>query len=122
MIKRLCVFTMLGALALLGADVTGKWQAEMEGRDGNKRTVTFDFKADGDKLTGTMTGGMGPQGTAREISDGKISGDDISFTVKVNFQGEERKINYTGKVVGSEIQFKIEGPRPREFTAKKVTS
>ena len=123
MIQRFFVLALLSALALFGADVTGKWQAEVEGRDGAKRTVTFDFKADGDKLTGTMTGGMGGQNAGpRELSDGKISGDDISFVVKVNFQGEERKINYTGKVSGSEIKFKVEGPRAREFTATKVTS
>ena len=66
---------------------------------------------------------MGPaDAPPREISDGKISGDDISFTVRVNFGSEERKINYTGKVAGEEIKFKVEGPRTRAFTAKRATS
>ena len=123
MIKSLCALVLLSAMTMFGADVSGKWQAEVEGRDGAKRTMTFDFKADGDKLTGTMSGGMGPAGApAREISDGKITGDDIAFSVKINAGGEERKINYTGKVAGDEIKFKVDGPRAREFTAKRATS
>lgn len=100
----------------LAADVTGKWQAEMQGRDGAKRTTTFNLKADGDKLTGTVSNPMGD----REISEGKIDGDNISFVVNVEFNGNAMKMNYTGKVTGDEIQFKMgAGERTREFTAKR---
>lgn len=104
---------------LFAADASGKWVAEMQGRDGQKRTQTFDLKADGDTLTGTVSGPMGE----RPIVDGKVSGDDISFAVEVEFQGEKRKMQYTGKVVGDELQMKVgSGERTREFTAKKATS
>src|SRR4051794_9152093 len=48
------LFTLLAAAALLAqsifaADVTGKWVAEVEGRNGEKRTTTFDLKSDGSK-------------------------------------------------------------------------
>jgi hypothetical protein len=118
------ILVMLAAVALLAtglfaADVTGKWSAEMEGRDGQKRTQTFDLKADGDKLTGTVSS---PRGE-RPIIDGKISGDDISFAVEVEFGGEKRKMQYTGKIVGNELKMKVgAGERTREFTAKKAVS
>jgi hypothetical protein len=118
------IITLFAVLALFttglfAADASGKWVAEMQGRDGQKRTQTFDLKADGDKLTGTVTSPMGE----RPIVDGKVSGDDISFAVEVEFQGEKRKMQYTGKVVGDELQMKVgSGERTREFTAKKATS
>lgn len=112
----LLVLTLFTA-SLFGADVTGKWTAETEGRNGEKRTQIITLKADGDKLTGTVATG---QGAGRDITDGKIKGDEISFTVTGN---NDRKMNYTGKVEGGEIKFKVEGgQRTREFTAKRAAS
>ncbi|MEJ7605922.1 MAG: hypothetical protein WKF37_06570 [Bryobacteraceae bacterium] len=91
------------ATTLFAADVTGKWSAEMEGRDGNKRAVTLNLKADGDKLTGTVAGPRGDN----EILDGKISGDDISFNVKMEMNGESRVIPYSGKITGEELKMKM---------------
>jgi hypothetical protein len=111
----LALFTT-GAFA---ADITGKWTAETKGRDGETRTQTFTFKQDGDKLTGNVSSPMGE--TA--ISDGKVDGDNISFVVKMERNGNEIKMPYTGKVSGNEIQFKRESPRgAQEFTAKKSTT
>jgi hypothetical protein len=140
------VAVALFAIALgcaLAADVTGKWVAQIPGRGGQATETTFNFKVDGDKLTGTMSGG---QGGDNQISDGKVSGDDISFTVKMSFGGNEVKLLYKGKVSGSEIKFTREreggapggggggqggGPGgggggggargPMEFTAKKAS-
>jgi opacity protein-like surface antigen len=116
--------TMAFALALFttaafAADVSGKWTAETKGRDGETRTQTFNFKQDGSKLTGSVSNPMGD----REISEGKVDGDNISFVMKFERDGNEMKIPYTGKVVGNEIQFKTESPRgTREFTAKKSST
>lgn len=117
-------YNVLAALVLLAsssfaADVTGKWVAEFEGRNGEKRTSTFHLKADGDKLTGKVASQMGE----RDITDGKISGDDISFTVTMEFNGESRKMKYTGKLSGNELKLKMEmGERTREMTAKRAES
>jgi hypothetical protein len=102
--------------AALAGDVTGKWSAETQGRDGEKRTTTFNLKADGGKLTGTVSNPMGE----REISEGKIDGENISFVVNMEFNGNAVKLNYTGKVSGDEIKFKREaGDHVQEFTAKR---
>jgi hypothetical protein len=120
---------MLGALALLSifvvvaaaADVTGKWTAQVPGRGGQTRETTFNFKADGAALTGTMSGMQGDV----PISDGKIAGDDISFVVKLSFGGNEVKMNYKGKVSGNEIKFtrtREGADQSQEFVAKRATT
>lgn len=102
------------------ANVDGKWVAQVPGRGGQTRETTFTFKAEGAKLTGTVSG---MQGEA-PISDGTIKGDDISFTQSFNAQGNAIKLVYTGKVSGDEIKMtrKREGgdQPPAEFTAKRV--
>ena len=118
-------FSVIATLALMAttlfaADVTGKWSGEVEGRNGQKRTQTFDLKADGDKVTGSM---VGPGGREFKIEDGKISGDTLTFSVTVEMNGNTRKMEYTGKIVGDSINFKTgQGDRAREFTAKRATS
>lgn len=119
--RSILVLTLVAAFAGLAAaaDITGKWVAQVPGRQGQTREVTFTFKADGDKLTGSMTG---RQGAEIPISDGKISGDTISFTVTMTFGGNTVKQNYTGKIAGDEIQMKREGGQgpAREFVARRA--
>lgn len=101
------------ALAIIGiisaaawaADISGKWTSEMPGRGGETMTSTFNFKVAGSALTGSM---QGPQGNENAISEGKITGDDISFVVKMDFGGNEMKLAYKGKVVGNEIKLTME--------------
>lgn len=118
-ISVLAMFALL-ATAAFAADVSGKWSGEVEGRNGQKRMQTFNLKADGDKLTGSM---LGREGNEIPIEDGKIAGDEISFTVTVEMGGNSRKMEYKGKVTGDSINFKTgQGERAREFTAKRATS
>ena len=111
---------LVGATLAVAADVSGKWTAQVPGRGGQMNESTFTFKVDGDKLTGTVSGRQGEI----PISDGKVSGDDISFTTTVSRGGNEFKINYKGKISGDEIRFTRvrEGGQgqPAEFTAKRV--
>ena len=110
------------AFAAAAADVTGKWTAETPGRDGQTMTNTFNLKADGSTLTGTVSSMRGEQ----EISDGKVDGDDISFNVVVKMQGNEMKMVYKGKIEGDQIKFSREreggGGRKQEFVAKRAAS
>jgi hypothetical protein len=99
--KLLCICAAmamtLSAATAMAADVTGTWTAEMKTPDGNSFQLTFTFKQDGAKLTGTV---QGPQGDAIEISNGKIDGDKFSFDV--SFNGVT--INHQCTVVGDEIK------------------
>jgi len=110
---------LLTVAAALAADVSGKWVAQMPGRGGETREVTMNFKADGSALTGSITS---PRGDA-PISEGKIDGDDISFTQVLEFNGNQVKLLFTGKVSGDEIKFTRQregGDRKQEFTAKRA--
>jgi uncharacterized protein (DUF2147 family) len=113
---------MLAAGAWAAADITGKWTGEMAGRQGQAQEISFNFKVEGEKVTGTMTS----REVEAPISDGKLSGDEISFTVVQNTGGNETKSLFKGKVTGDEIKFTRTreggrgGGQPREFTAKKI--
>jgi hypothetical protein len=113
-----CVVFAVAMLAQ-AADLNGKWVAQVPGRDGQTRETTFTFKVEGDKLTGTVSGRQGDN----PISEGKITGDTVSFTVKASFQGNEVKFLYQGKIAGDEIKFtrtREGGNGPgQEFTAKR---
>ena len=114
------VTVAVGILAAVvqAADVTGKWTGQVPTRDGGTREATFNFKQDGEKLTGTMTG---PQGDI-ELKDGAVKGDDVSFNVALSFNGNDVKLIYKGKVAGEEIKFtrtREGADQKQEFTAKR---
>jgi hypothetical protein len=84
-------------------------------------TVTFNLKADGDKLTGTVAGMRGET----EISDGKVDGDNVSFSVVREYNGNKMVQNYKGVIEGDTIHFTVvreggQGPGgERKMDAKK---
>lgn len=103
----------------LGADVTGTWKGSAETPNGTIER-TFVFKAEGDKLTGETSTEMFGKST---IEDGKVDGDNISFSIKMKFQDNEMKITYKGKVTGDTLKLSgsIEGmDQTVEYTAKRV--
>jgi hypothetical protein len=106
-----------GAMTALAADVSGKWTATVTTPRGDQQ-LTFNFKVDGAALTGTITT---PRGDT-DITDGKVDGDNISFTQKLSFNGNDITINYAGKVDGDTIKFtRTVGDRPAtEFTATRA--
>src|SRR5215212_12137179 len=97
--KLLLTLTALFAITALtasAADISGNWKGTAEGPNGAIER-TFTFKQDGAKLTGETNSQFTGKST---IADGKVEGDAISFTITANFQGEERKIAYKGKIAG----------------------
>ena len=113
-------FVLAATLVAHAADISGKWTAQVPGRDGQTRETTFNFKVDGEKLTGTTTGMNGDV----PIADGSIKGDAVTFNVVANFNGTDVKIVYKGTVAGDEIKFtrQREGSDrpPAEFVAKRA--
>jgi len=85
-----------GAGAAFGADISGKWKGSFQGGPDGAIEQNYAFKVDGEKLTGTMSDPM--LGEAK-ISDGKISGADLSFTVSASGQMGDMKLTFKGKVV-----------------------
>ena len=73
-------------------DVSGAWAFQVETPAGSG-TPTFTFKQEGEKLTGQYKGVFGEAPLT-----GTVKGNKIDFTIKVQAQGQEANINYTGTV------------------------
>jgi hypothetical protein len=98
--KRLLVLLVAFALAGLAADLNGTWKVKAEGPNGAMER-TFTFKAEGSKLTGETVSSMMGKST---IENGKIDGDNFTFTIAVRFQDNEMKVSYKGTVSGDNIK------------------
>ena len=116
------ILAMLATLALaftaFAADVTGKWTGEIDAGRG-PQPFNLELKQSGSTLTGAVTGGRGGDVM---ISDGKVDGDTITFSVSRPGRdgGPPNVQKYTGKVSGDSIAFTREGGRgPVMFTVKK---
>jgi hypothetical protein len=99
------ILVVLCATLALAADVTGTWTTDMKTPDGSSFQLSFTFKQDGSKLTGTVTG---PQGDPLEITNGKIDGDKLSFDVSFN----GTTIKHDGVVNGDEIKLTTKSDDP----------
>ena len=134
----------LFAVALLtsaaqAADATGTWKWTQAARGGGggaggqPREITLKLKQEGDKLTGTIAmpagrggGGGGAAAPAETpIEAGMVKGDEISFTVTREFQGNKFVSKYSGKVDGDTIKGKVESERggqtqSRDWEAKRA--
>jgi hypothetical protein len=113
--KRFIVTMIVFAIAALAADISGNWKGTAEGPQG-ALARSFVFKVDGTKLTGETTSEMLGKST---IADGKVDGDNISFSITASMGGNELKLNYKGKVTGDEIQLTSEmqgGPGGQPIT------
>jgi len=117
-------FLLLAGVALAAA-IDGSWISvrKME-RDGQAFTITqtFDLKADGSKLTGTITmafGDMEPRKT--DIKDGKIDGAKFTFTTVMSTPNGDFKMVYQGTVEGDTLKgtAEREGGQARPFEAKR---
>ena len=116
--KRLLLWVALAglllAVAAAAADVAGTWKAEFTSPDGAQRVNTFTFKVEGGKLTGTVAGSQ----DETPIQNGKLNGDEISFSAERPFG----KFTYNGKVGGGEIKFKVDFDGQNfDMTAKWVS-
>jgi len=118
--KRLLLLFAICACAAWAADISGNWKATAEGPNGAMER-TFTFKVDGNKVTGETTSTMLGKST---ITDGKVEGDTVTFSITANLGGNEMKITYKGKINGNEIKFTSEtsaGGQSIEWLAKKTS-
>jgi hypothetical protein len=93
-------------------DITGKWAGKVM----DQFDVTYDFKVDGEKLTGTSSG---PDGTPIPLRDGVIKGDTLSFNITIM----DNDLKATGKIKDDAITITMPGMNggdPITFVLKKV--
>ena len=92
---------ILASVFAFAADISGAWSGSLAGPDGGDGfAISFTFKQDGAKLTGTV---RGPQGDPIEISEGKVDGDKVSFSVSFN----GTTFRHEGTITGEEIKLSM---------------
>jgi hypothetical protein len=97
------IFVMLAlATFCFAADFNGRWEGKVADPNGQELLLTYDFKAEGETLTGTVESQMGKV----DISDGKVINDEISFTIEI----PNAAITHVGKLVDDTITLKVKGP------------
>ncbi len=116
------LLTLVAAqLSVLAADVTGTWKAEFDTQIGVQK-YTFTLKQDGNTLTGKANSEIGEGKNESKLAEGKVEGNTVSFVELLNFQGNELRIDYQGKVAGKEIKFtrQVGDVATEELVAKLV--
>jgi len=86
------------------ATASGNWNTALILGDGNRIEGTLKLKQDGDKLTGATV----RNDNETQIQDGKITGDEITFTVIRDRDGRKVTAKYKGKITGDTIKGKVE--------------
>ena len=107
------------ALCSPAADLAGKWSGEVPGRGGATAPATFTFKVDGEKLTGTLNGAQGEL----PLQEGKVSGNQVSFSTTFDAGGNSIKIVYKGTLSGDQLKMTREregSGNSMEFTLKRA--
>jgi hypothetical protein len=114
------ILTALVASAAWAADATGKWTWKLKIQD-REIEQNLVLKQEGEKLTGTLGAGE----RKAEIADGKVKGDEVTFTVTRERNGQQFKTNYKGKVEGDTLKGTMVSTRDgqersREWIAMRV--
>ena len=120
------LLTVIGVFAFTvshAQGINGKWETTLEGPQGSIE-LTFNYKVDGTKLTGTVSS---PMGGDEEIKNGKVNGNEFSYEVDMM----DNTMKYNGKLEKDVIKLNMEIPEggpggpgerrgPGEMTLKKV--
>ena len=82
----------------------------------------FDFKLDGETLTGNRHRDVEGQVGDTKITEGKVAGDKITFVENLKNDDQEIRIEYTGKIADNEIKFtrKVGDFATEEIVLKRV--
>lgn len=103
---------LLPLSALAANPIDGTWKGDFKSPDGNAMTLTFTLKADGDKLTGSVDGGMG----TTPFSSGSITGDAFDFKVPMNDTTIDHKGTVSGDTITMMVAFGDQAPSPMTLT------
>jgi hypothetical protein len=129
----LIVMFASAALAASGVNFSGKWVIEGAGRGGQitpQNILVLNHV--GDEVSGTFASAARSSSGApasREVLDGKVEGNTISFYVWAGRSDRPAKTFYKGIMTGEQIVFTVTGgatsiggaaPEPREMTAKRA--
>jgi hypothetical protein len=110
--------TLLLSPSAGAADVSGTWKGAFD-FNGSSVPLAINLKVAGTDVTGTIEG---LPNTPADIHEGKIDGDNLTFWVSTDYQGETYKLVYKGKVAADHIDFEFgteDGSWGTSLTVKK---
>ena len=121
---RVLLFVSVAFLCLIpafAADISGKWTTAIQTGIG-VMNYTFEFKVEGEKLTGKAVMSMDGGSSESAITEGSVKGDQISFVETLKAQGQELRCEYKGKITGDEIRGsrQVGSYGTEEFIAKRA--
>lgn len=97
--------------------VTGTWKSSINTPNGDTFEITYKLKQDGEKLTGTVKRGEGPE---RKIEEGKVKDGKVSFQYDVERDGNKFTVKYEGELSGDSIKGKVGvGDQSFDWEAKR---
>ena len=87
-------------------DISGIWKSEFDSQIGVQK-YTYTLKQEGTNLTGKANSEINDQKREAELKEGRVMGEAVSFVEMLNFQDNEIRIAYTGKLTTNlnEIKF-----------------
>ena len=110
-------FMFSGVASAQDAKVAGKWESKFTNQQGDTMTTTFTFTQEGNKLTGTGSGGRGGEPPL----EGTVKGKEVKFTVTRQTPNGEMKTEYTATVEGDTMKGSVVSPRgTRDWSATKA--
>lgn len=90
------------------ADPSGTWKWSFQTQGGQTIEASVKLKAEGEKITGAF---VGRSGVEVPVQDGKLKGDEVSFSVVRDVNGQKMVAKYTGRISGDSLKGKIETER-----------
>jgi hypothetical protein len=124
--SRLLIIVLIG-LSLVptgagasAANIAGTWGCSIEMGEPKPANVTFAFKQDGEKLSGTYTN---PKGVEYPVT-GTLKGDNVVFSYELSAAKQSMTVRYTGtiesptKMTGT-VEWIGGGAPPCKWTATK---
>ena len=102
--RKLILACLLVAWVASAADLTGIWVGQIPGRNGEPQDIAFKFTQNGTTLGGKLYGDY----QSAPISEGKISGDQVTFVViapeQAGNQINKAKLRFSGNIQAGEME------------------
>jgi enterochelin esterase-like enzyme len=121
--RLLLVSAVFGIVVLTAqaADIAGQWRAEFDSQIGQQKYL-FNFQVTEGKLTAKATAEARGEKREVEFKEPTLQSDTLTFVEMREFQGNEMRIEYTGKVTDKEIKFtrKVGDFGSQEFVAQRA--
>ena len=93
------IFGLLLTVSAAGADLSGIWTGTLTDRNGDPQDLSFRFSQKGETLAGKMYG----DNESTTITAAKIDGDQITFSVTTELNGQISNFVFTGTVQSDQM-------------------